>query len=90
MEEDLAKYNGEWEIGEAESPVLQNDYALILKTKARHHAIAAKLIKPFRFADGKPLIVQYDAKFQNGQECGGGYIKLLSEESDLALVILIF
>lgn len=31
---------------------------LIVKTKARHHAIATKFSRPFTF-DGKPLIAQY-------------------------------
>uniref|UniRef100_A0A914UUV6 Calnexin n=1 Tax=Plectus sambesii TaxID=2011161 RepID=A0A914UUV6_9BILA len=83
-DETIAKYNGEWEIGLPENVALKNDYGLIVKSKARHHAIAAKLDRPVQF-DGKPLIVQYEAKYQNGQECGGGYIKLLSKgaEKDL-------
>ena len=57
----------------------------MFQSKARHHAISAKMDKPFLF-DGNPLIVQYEVKFQNGQECGGAYIKLLSSSSDLNLV----
>lgn len=53
--------------------------------QARHHAIAAKLETPFKF-DSSNFVVQYDVKFEEGQECGGGYLKLLSEgaEKDLA------
>uniref|UniRef100_A0A915CUZ8 Calnexin n=1 Tax=Ditylenchus dipsaci TaxID=166011 RepID=A0A915CUZ8_9BILA len=76
-EEALAKYNGEWLIAAPTNVVIENDYGLIVKTKARHHAIAASLSKPFEF-DGKPLVVQYEVKYEEGQECGGGYIKLLS------------
>lgn len=83
-DDDIAKYNGEWEIGPPDTVLLRNDYGLVLKTKARHHAISAKLDRPFTF-DGKPLIAQYDVKFQNGQECGGAYIKLLSRSADLKL-----
>jgi len=32
------------------------------------------------------LICRYEVKFQNGQECGGAYIKLLSHQDKLDLV----
>jgi len=32
------------------------------------------------------LTSRYEVKFQNGQECGGAYIKLLSHEDKLDLV----
>jgi calnexin len=76
-EENLSMYNGEWFIGPPTNVIIENDYGLVVKTKARHHAIAATLPKPFDFS-GKPLIVQYEVKYEEGQECGGGYIKLLS------------
>uniref|UniRef100_A0AC34QHH9 Calnexin n=1 Tax=Panagrolaimus sp. JU765 TaxID=591449 RepID=A0AC34QHH9_9BILA len=77
IEENLAMYNGEWYIGSPSNVVIEEDYGLVVKTKARHHAIAAKLAKPFDFS-GKPLVVQYEVKYEEGQECGGGYVKLLS------------
>lgn len=77
IEENLSMYNGEWFVGTPVNVILEEDYGLIVKTKARHHAIAANLRKPVEF-DGKPLIVQYEVKYENGQECGGGYLKLLS------------
>lgn len=49
----------------------------MLKSKARHAAISAVLSKPFHFKDD-PLIVQYEVNFQEGQECGGAYLKLLT------------
>jgi len=49
----------------------------VLKSKARHAAISTLLIKPFYFED-KPIIVQYEVNFQEGQECGGAYVKLLT------------
>uniref|UniRef100_A0A3B4B6C9 Uncharacterized protein n=1 Tax=Periophthalmus magnuspinnatus TaxID=409849 RepID=A0A3B4B6C9_9GOBI len=51
---------------------------------AKHHAIAALLNKPFVFKD-EPLVVQYEVNFQDGIDCGGAYIKLLSDEGDLNL-----
>ena len=67
------------------------------KSKARHHALSAKLDKPFKF-NSKPFILQYEVsfdafinfcfmfisfqvQFRNGQECGGAYIKLLAAPS---------
>lgn len=49
----------------------------MLKSKARHAAVSTLLTKPFYFED-KPLIVQYEVNFQEGQECGGAYLKLLT------------
>lgn len=52
------KCSGEWEIGSPAKVAIEGDYGLVVKTKARHHAIAAKLNKPFHFGD-EPLVVQY-------------------------------
>ncbi|OTF81451.1 calnexin-like protein [Euroglyphus maynei] len=57
-----------------------NDLALITKSKARHHAYATKLDKIYKF-NSKPFILQYEAQFRNGQECGGAYLKLLASPS---------
>ncbi|PIO76432.1 calreticulin family protein [Teladorsagia circumcincta] len=87
VDSEIAKYNGKWEIGPSSEVSIEGDYGLIVRTKARHHAIAAKLDKPFSFAD-KPLVVQYEVRYEEGQECGGGYLKLLSvgAEKNLAAV----
>ncbi|KAH9489037.1 hypothetical protein Btru_039681 [Bulinus truncatus] len=83
-EDTLAKYDGKWSIEEPKENPIIRDLGLVLKSKAKHHAVAAKLDKPFEF-DGKPLIVQYEVKFQNGIDCGGAYIKLLSKSAQLNL-----
>jgi calnexin len=57
----------------------------VLKSKARHHAISSRLNKPFKFTEEKPLVVQYEVKFQNPLECGGAYVKLLTDEPALNL-----
>jgi len=77
-EDSIAKYDGLWAIEPLEKDPLRGDLGLVLKSKAKHAAIAAKLKKPFKFQE-KVFIVQYEIAFQNGQDCGGGYIKLLSE-----------
>lgn len=54
---------------------LIGDRGLVLKSKAKHAAISVPLKKTFIFS-AKPLVVQYEVNLQNGQECGGAYIKV--------------
>jgi len=83
-EDSIAKYDGQWEVEPLLKDALDGDTGLVLKSKAKHSAVAAKLKKPFKFED-EMLVVQYEIAFQNGQDCGGGYIKLLSQSSSLDL-----
>ncbi|CAG9865351.1 unnamed protein product [Phyllotreta striolata] len=78
LEEEIAKYDGLWELEPAQKDSLPGDSGLVLKTKAKHAAISAHLSKPFVFND-KPLVLQYEVLLQDGQECGGAYLKLLSD-----------
>jgi calnexin len=87
VDEDLAKYDGEWDIEEAFDSVIEGDLGLGLKSKARHHAISARLVKPFVFTHKKPLIVQYEVKFQTPLECGGAYVKLLADQSNMDTIL---
>lgn len=82
MEEDLAKYDGLWAIESALEAALEGDLGLVLKSRARHHAISTRLTQPFTFTRNKPLVVQYEVKFQNALECGGAYVKLLADEDE--------
>lgn len=73
----VSHFSGVWEI---EAPVrdgFSGDLGLVLKSRAKHAAISSRLKKPFHFHD-KPLVVQYEVLLQEGQECGGSYLKLLS------------
>ncbi|XP_017776675.1 PREDICTED: calnexin isoform X2 [Nicrophorus vespilloides] len=81
ISEEIAKYDGVWDLEAPQRDGLFGDKGLVLKSKAKHAAIASRLIKPFTF-NTKPLIVQYEVTFQDGQECGGAYIKLLSDGAD--------
>lgn len=83
-DEEIAKYDGKWEVNEMKESKLPGDKGLVLASRAKHHAIATKLKKPFVF-DKKPLIIQYEVNFQSGIECGGAYIKLLSKNPDHTL-----
>jgi hypothetical protein len=51
------------------------------ESKAAHHAISTLFSEPIDPA-GKPLVVQYEVKLQKGLDCGGAYIKLLTEGPD--------
>lgn len=74
-------YNGEWDVEESVIfPGFKNDKGLVLKTPAAHHAISAKLPQPFKNEENDTLVLQYQVKLQNGLNCGGAYIKLLSAE----------
>ncbi|KAL9971940.1 hypothetical protein ACROYT_G018168 [Oculina patagonica] len=81
---EIAKYDGEWSFEEPATKLFSGDLGLVLKSKARHHAISSLLKKPFEFKD-KPFIVQYEVKFQQPMECGGAYVKLLSQQDSFDL-----
>lgn len=67
---------------------LTGDRGLVLKSKAKHAAIAAPLKKPFVFSN-KPFVVQYEVNLQNGQECGGAYLKVRTLGTRFFFVIII-
>nr|XP_019586362.1 PREDICTED: calmegin isoform X1 [Rhinolophus sinicus]XP_019586363.1 PREDICTED: calmegin isoform X1 [Rhinolophus sinicus]XP_019586364.1 PREDICTED: calmegin isoform X1 [Rhinolophus sinicus] len=81
---EISIYDGRWEIEELKENRAPGDRGLVLKSRAKHHAISTVLAKPFIFAD-RPLIVQYEVNFQDGIDCGGAYIKLLTDTDDLNL-----
>ncbi|KAH9267240.1 hypothetical protein BASA84_000782 [Batrachochytrium salamandrivorans] len=78
-DEDLLRYRGAWAVESSNPKVIVGDEGLVVKTPAAHHAISAKFPKPVD-PTGKSLVVQYEVKLQNGLECGGAYIKLLTHD----------
>jgi len=76
--EETFSYVGSWEVEEPSVAVVEGEKGLVAKSKAAHHAISAPFSKPISFSD-KPLVVQYEVKYQKGGNCGGGYIKLLED-----------
>jgi calnexin len=83
-DDEVAKYDGEWSVEAPEENGLTGDLGLVLKSKAKHHGVSVRLERPYEFRTD-PFIVQYEIKFQDGQECGGAYIKLLSDSDSLEL-----
>ncbi|CAL8357917.1 unnamed protein product [Merluccius merluccius] len=83
-DEDIARYDGKWSVEDMKDSKLPGDKGLVLKSRAKHHAISAQLLRPFIF-DTKPLVLQYEVNFQTGIDCGGAYVKLLTQTPDLDL-----
>ncbi|KAJ7116809.1 Calreticulin family-domain-containing protein [Mycena crocata] len=71
-------YVGEWKVEDPAISVIDGDQGLVAKSKAAHHAISAPFSEPIDFKT-KPLVVQYEVKYQKGGNCGGGYVKLLED-----------
>ncbi len=55
----------------------------LTESKAAHHAISSLFPTPITPSLNEPLVIQYEVKLQHGLECGGAYIKLLTEESSV-------
>ncbi|ODO00609.1 calnexin [Cryptococcus wingfieldii CBS 7118] len=80
--DEIFSYVGQWEVEEPEIfPGIEGDKGLVLKTKAAHHAISTLFPQPID-PKGKPFALQYEVKLQKGLECGGAYIKLLTEHEE--------
>lgn len=62
--EEIAKYDGVWNWEAPQRIVWKDDVGLVLKSKAKHAAIAARLTKPFTFTENKDLVVQYEVTMQ--------------------------
>lgn len=58
---------------------LPGDKGLVLMSRAKHHAISAKLNKPFMF-DTKPLIVQWVTRLLDRDFPGLGKLLLCSKK----------
>ena len=55
---------------------------LVATSKAAHHAISSLFDTPYEPEIQGGLVVQYEVKLQNGLECGGAYLKLLTESAE--------
>uniref|UniRef100_A0A8C6T3W0 Calmegin n=1 Tax=Neogobius melanostomus TaxID=47308 RepID=A0A8C6T3W0_9GOBI len=80
-DDEIAKYDGKWSVEALKENTVPGDKGLVLKSRAKHHAISALLHKPLCFR----TIRWYEVNFQDGIDCGGAYIKLLSHTDDLNL-----
>lgn len=80
----LIFFLGVWAVEEPSVyPDGTGDKGLVMKSAARLHAISAKLPTPITDF-GTEFVVQYEVKTQDGLECGGAYLKLISASSDFS------
>ncbi|KIK30076.1 hypothetical protein PISMIDRAFT_383488, partial [Pisolithus microcarpus 441] len=75
---EIFSYVGQWKVEDPQTVLIEGDKGLVAKSKAAHHAISAPFSSAVDFSD-KPLVVQYEVKYQKGGNCGGGYLKLLTD-----------
>ncbi|KAM0755252.1 Calreticulin-domain-containing protein [Meredithblackwellia eburnea MCA 4105] len=81
---EVFSYVGQWSVEEPSVyPGIDGDEGLVVKTKAAHHAISVPFDSPLD-PKGQTLVVQYEVKLQKGLDCGGAYIKLLTD-SDIGI-----
>ncbi|KAF9941492.1 hypothetical protein BGZ65_002861 [Modicella reniformis] len=81
-EEEVFTYSGQWNVEEPTVyPGLKGDHGLVAKSAAVHHAISASLPEVIDNKDNT-LVLQYEVKAQQGLECGGAYIKLLTDSPE--------
>ncbi|KAF9580853.1 hypothetical protein BGW38_002335 [Lunasporangiospora selenospora] len=81
-EDEVFAYVGNWKVEEPSVyPGIKNDLGLVAKSPAAHHAISASLPTVVDNKD-KTLVVQYEVKAQDGLECGGAYMKLLTDSPE--------
>ncbi|XP_054806912.1 calnexin homolog [Prosopis cineraria] len=67
------EYNGVWKHSVSEG---HEDYGLLVSEQARKYAIVKELDKAVSLKDGT-VALQFEARLQNGLECGGAYLKYL-------------
>jgi len=76
-----SKFDGRWSV--ESNSANPDDLGLVVKDKAKHHAISAKVNKKVDFSElhdaQKQFVVQYEVKYQDSMECGGSYLKLVAE-----------
>eukprot|EP00792_Barthelona_sp_PAP020_P007553 TRINITY_DN3149_c7_g1_i1.p1 TRINITY_DN3149_c7_g1~~TRINITY_DN3149_c7_g1_i1.p1 ORF type:complete len:623 (+),score=252.34 TRINITY_DN3149_c7_g1_i1:31-1899(+) len=54
---------------------------IVFSEEGKRYGYSTKFDEPLNF-NGKPLVVQYEVKFQEGLMCGGAYLKLLQSLED--------
>ena len=61
----------------------EDDKGIQTSQDARFYGYSAKMDKPFN-NEGKDLVLQFTAKYEQDIDCGGAYIKLLPSETNQA------
>jgi len=76
---------GEWKLtagkfyGDAEE-----DKGIQTSQDAHFYGISRKFDKTMSSNEGKPLVIQFTVKHEQTIDCGGGYVKVMADDADLA------
>jgi len=76
---------GQWKLtagkfyGDAEE-----DKGIQTSEDARFYSVARKFDKTLDTNEGKTLVVQFSVKHEQNIDCGGGYVKVMTDDADLA------
>ena len=65
------------------SPAFAADNGMKFNLPATKYGVVSK-VSPAVSADGEDLVIQYELRLQEGLECGGAYLKLLTADADLS------
>jgi calnexin len=79
------KYNGKFDIAKRRQEGLIGDVGLLVTDPAKHYGISSS----FPAVDGAkdkdlPFILQFEAQFQDGLQCGGSYVKVFDRKDKKA------
>lgn len=69
---------GVWKHSKSEG---HDDYGLLVSEKARKYAIVHELDKSLNLKD-TTTVLQFEARFQNGLECGGAYLTYICPQNE--------
>eukprot|EP00494_Astrolonche_serrata_P034032 UN34301 len=73
-------FPGRFEIGNSvDNPHLEVETGLYVPQEARRYAVYGALDEVFNFGEQQTFVVQYEVRLHAGLQCGGAYIKLLSD-----------
>jgi calnexin len=72
------KYTVKPTIGKRRKEGLIGDVGLIMPNAAQHYGISTSFPELAAGRKGETFVLQYEARFQDGLHCGGGYVKLFN------------
>jgi len=73
------KYNGKFEVAKRKREALIGDMGLVVAEEAKTYGISASF-PALKGAKDVPFVVQFEAQFQDGLQCGGSYVKLFDRK----------
>jgi len=77
----VSEFVGKFKLGKGgDNPSISGEQGLFVPTAAQRYAIFGSLDKPFGFSTEESFVVQYEVRLHNELQCGGAYIKLLSQQ----------